>query len=220
MKQLYSHLAVHPQIIAVPHVRALLFKLRALGYISGTKSCREGTKSSRVLPQALGYKFWMSIAPCRYAGARREVEVGAARVQQSLCWSAVLLPGPGGTQGGSRGHSRRLLVCVAMARPPGRGLGGGSKHREPALLMQRSPLQKETSPSSSLPIKSLLRPRRWRTVGEREASSKNASKQPSGMGWGQRHDRYWVHDKLHSVPLNLTLQDKPSSSIYSASLLC
>lgn len=89
MKQLYSHLAVHPQIIAVPHVRALLFKLRALGYISGTKSCREGTKSSRVLPQALGYKFRMSIALSR--------EVGAARAQQSLCWSAVLLPGPGGT---------------------------------------------------------------------------------------------------------------------------
>jgi len=38
MKQLYSHLAVHPQIIAVPHVPALAFKLRPLGYISGSKS--------------------------------------------------------------------------------------------------------------------------------------------------------------------------------------
>lgn len=47
MKQLYSHLAVHPQIIAVPHAAALPFKLRSLGYISDKKSCwerKEGTK--------------------------------------------------------------------------------------------------------------------------------------------------------------------------------
>lgn len=130
MKQLYSHLAVHPQIIAVPHVTALPFKLRSLGYISDNKSCRQRKKSTKiqeeVLPQALGYKFQTSIVPGRYAGARRKVT--AAPVKKSLSSSAVLPPGPVGDTKrlpGACCHGAASCKEIRGGRQPGEAAGAG-----------------------------------------------------------------------------------------------
>lgn len=104
MKQLYSHLAVHPQSIAVPHARVLRFKPSSVGYISDNKSCWErkgGPKSRRSCSSSLRSRI--SEEHC----ARR------------MCWGMESCLGTVSTAltvHCPRGATKRLLARVAMAQ--------------------------------------------------------------------------------------------------------
>lgn len=129
MKQLYSHLAAHPQIIAVPHVTAFPFKLRSLGYISDSKSCRErkkGTKSRRTSSS----RFRLQISDEYHA---RQICWGKKKSHSRSGTEISLLVGSAST--GPAGDTKMLPgACCHGAAVVRRlqGAGAGSRHREAA----------------------------------------------------------------------------------------